>query len=72
MGFLSRRLKEKFERREREQNTGNEMKIADVRMIFGCEDAQTSADMPNVSSFQLPDPAGLTGGACTATLLIVC
>ena len=68
MGFLSHRLKEKFDRIER--NTGTE--IANVRMISGCEDAQTSADVSNVSSFQLPDPAGRAGGACTATLLSVC
>ena len=38
-------------------------------MISGCEDVQTSADVSNVSSFQLPDPAGRAGGACTSTLL---
>lgn len=41
----------------------------DIRMISGCEDRQTSADVSNVASFQLPDPAGLAGGACTSTLL---
>jgi hypothetical protein len=41
----------------------------DIRMISGCDDAQTSADVSNVSSFQLPDPAGRAGGACTSTLL---
>jgi hypothetical protein len=30
----------------------------DVRMISGCQDAQTSADVSNVGSFQLPDPCG--------------
>jgi hypothetical protein len=30
----------------------------DVRMISGCMDAQTSADVSNVGSFQLPDPCG--------------
>ncbi len=30
----------------------------DIRMISGCQDKQTSADVSNVSSFQLPDPAG--------------
>lgn len=30
----------------------------DIRMISGCQDCQTSADVSNVSSFQLPDPAG--------------
>ncbi|KAI2509756.1 Caspase domain [Fragilaria crotonensis] len=44
---------------------------ADVRMISGCQDAQTSADVSNVSEFQLPDPAGRSGGACTSALLKV-
>lgn len=38
-------------------------------MISGCQDAQTSADVSNVASFQLPDPAGMSGGACTSALL---
>jgi metacaspase-1 len=42
---------------------------ADIRMISGCEDDQTSADVSNVHSFKLPDPAGRAGGACTSTLL---
>jgi len=41
----------------------------DIRMISGCMDKQTSADVSNVSSFCLPDPAGKSGGACTSTLL---
>lgn len=44
---------------------------ADVTMISGCEDHQTSADVSNVSSFALPDPSGRAGGACTSTLLNV-
>lgn len=44
---------------------------AEVRMISGCHDAQTSADVSNVGAFQLPDPAGRAGGACTAALLQV-
>jgi len=44
---------------------------ADVRMISGCEDRQTSADVSNVSSFGLPDVAGRSGGACTSALLKV-
>jgi len=43
----------------------------DIRMISGCEDAQTSADVSNVASFSLPDPAGRAGGACTSTILNV-
>lgn len=38
-------------------------------MISGCRDEQTSADVSNVASFQLPDPAGRAGGACTSALL---
>jgi len=41
----------------------------DVRMISGCEDSQTSADVSNVRQFQLPDAPAGGGGACTSTLL---
>lgn len=44
---------------------------ADVRMISGCEDKQTSADVSNVESFKLPDPNGRAGGACTSAFLNV-
>lgn len=44
---------------------------AEIRMISGCEDKQTSADVSNVGSFKLPDPAGRAGGACTSALLNV-
>lgn len=44
---------------------------AEVRMISGCEDKQTSADVSNVASFGLPDPAGRAGGACTSALLSI-
>lgn len=44
---------------------------ADVRLISGCRDEQTSADVSDVASFQLPDPAGRAGGACTSTMLQV-
>eukprot|EP00957_Ditylum_brightwellii_P058202 4413593-Ditylum_brightwellii.AAC.1 len=44
---------------------------AEVRMISGCADAQTSADVSNVNQFELPDPAGRSGGACTSALLKV-
>jgi len=40
-------------------------------MISGSEDKQTSADVGNVGSFSLPDPAGKAGGACTSALLKV-
>jgi len=45
--------------------------MADVRMISGCKDSQTSIELYNVSEFCLPDPAGKPGGACTAALLKV-
>ena len=44
---------------------------AEVRMISGCADSQTSADVSNVGNFQLPNPQGRAGGACTAALLQV-
>lgn len=40
-------------------------------MFSGCEDSQTSADVGNVASFGLPDPAGKAGGACTSAMLNV-
>ena len=42
---------------------------ADIRMFSGCLDEQTSADVSNVENFDLPDPAGKAGGACTTSLL---
>ncbi len=53
---------------EYENNKPQELR-KDIRMISGCQDKQTSADVSNVSSFQLPDPAGRAGGALTSTLL---
>jgi len=44
---------------------------ANVRMISGCHDTQTSADVSNVDTFQLPDAAGMAGGACTSAILQV-
>ena len=44
---------------------------ANFIMISGSEDKQTSADVGNVGTFSLPDPAGKAGGACTSTLLKV-
>lgn len=40
-------------------------------MISGSEDKQTSADVHNVGTFDLPQTAGRAGGACTSTLLKV-
>jgi hypothetical protein len=40
----------------------------DVKMISGCKDKQTSADVHDVSRFGLPDAKG-AGGACTNSLL---
>jgi hypothetical protein len=58
------------QRREYETTKPRELK-ADIWMISGCEDKQTSADVSNIATFQLPDPAGRSGGACTAALLNV-
>lgn len=44
---------------------------AEFRMISGCKDEQTSADVSNVATFKLPDPAGQAGGACTSAMLKV-
>ncbi|CAB9525977.1 Metacaspase-1 [Seminavis robusta] len=44
---------------------------AEVHMISGCRDEQTSADVSNVANFSLPDPAGRAGGACTSAMLKV-
>lgn len=65
MGFLDDRQRQEFE-----ENKPMALQ-ADIWMISGCEDRQTSADVSNVAAFQLPDPQGRSGGACTATLLNV-
>lgn len=44
--------------KEEYENTKPDELKKDIRMISGCHDKQTSADVSNVSSFQLPDPAG--------------
>jgi len=44
---------------------------AKFHMFSGSEDKQTSADVYNVGTFELPNPAGKAGGACTSTLLKV-
>lgn len=44
---------------------------ATFHMISGSADSQTSADVSNVGQFQLPDPAGKSGGACTSAILQV-
>jgi len=56
-----------------ERNKPGELRDADIWMISGCDDHQTSADVSNVASFQLPESNGKAGagGACTATLLQV-
>ena len=50
-------------------NQNNREINANVFMISGCQDSQTSADVSNVSSFSLPNPNGRAGGACTSALL---
>ena len=47
--------------KEEYENTKPDELKKDIRMISGCHDKQTSADVSNVSSFQLPDPAGEYG-----------
>ena len=42
---------------------------AEFHMISGSHDSQTSADAFNVGKFDLPNPAGRAGGACTSALL---
>jgi hypothetical protein len=59
------------EQRREFEATKPEALQADIWMISGCEDHQTSADVSNVTAFELPDPSGRAGGACTATLLNV-
>jgi len=44
---------------------------AEIHMISGSHDSQTSADVYNTGQFQLPDPAGKAGGACSSALLKV-
>eukprot|EP00527_Entomoneis_sp_CCMP2396_P005013 CAMPEP_0198144448 /NCGR_PEP_ID=MMETSP1443-20131203/15865_1 /TAXON_ID=186043 /ORGANISM="Entomoneis sp., Strain CCMP2396" /LENGTH=314 /DNA_ID=CAMNT_0043807849 /DNA_START=174 /DNA_END=1118 /DNA_ORIENTATION=+ len=44
---------------------------AEIHMISGSADVQTSADVFDTGQFQLPNPAGKAGGACTAALLKV-
>jgi len=38
-------------------------------MFAGAHDSQTAADISNIDAFDLPDPAGKSGGACTSALL---
>jgi len=52
-----------------EDQKPDSMRNKDIRMISGCEDSQTSADVSNVANFRLPDASGSAGGACTSTLL---
>jgi metacaspase-1 len=42
---------------------------AEIHLLSGCRDEETSADVSNVATFGLPDPAGRAGGACTSALL---
>lgn len=50
------------------EGKARELIPAQVRMISGCQDSQTSADVSNVNQFELPDPAGenrhLLGESC--------
>eukprot|EP00574_Skeletonema_japonicum_P002159 CAMPEP_0201720586 /NCGR_PEP_ID=MMETSP0593-20130828/5482_1 /ASSEMBLY_ACC=CAM_ASM_000672 /TAXON_ID=267983 /ORGANISM="Skeletonema japonicum, Strain CCMP2506" /LENGTH=511 /DNA_ID=CAMNT_0048211247 /DNA_START=41 /DNA_END=1576 /DNA_ORIENTATION=+ len=66
---------ESFNAKKRQQKFASQAKKAipaNVRMISGSHDVQTSADVSNINSqFELPNPAGRAGGACTAALLQV-
>ena len=42
---------------------------ANFYMFAGASDDQQSTEISNVKTFQLPDPAGKAGGACTSALL---
>ena len=42
-----------------------------LSIVSYSRDEQTSADVSNVASFKLPDPAGRSGGACTSAMLKV-
>ena len=44
-------------REDYEANKPDELR-KDVRMLSGCADHQTSADVSSIAKFQLPDPAG--------------
>jgi metacaspase-1 len=42
---------------------------ADIFMFSGADDAEQSFGVSNVDTFELPDPAGKSGGVCTSALL---
>ncbi len=66
---------ESFNAKKRQQKFASQAKKAipaNVRMISGSHDVQTSSDVSNINSqFELPNPHGRAGGACTAALLQV-
>ncbi len=66
---------DQFNAKKRQQKFASQAKKAipaNVRMISGSHDIQTSADVSNINSqFELPNPHGRAGGACTAALLQV-
>lgn len=73
-GSSTRRIKKQPSAKKREKFAANAKKAipATVHMISGSHDIQTSSDVSNITSqFQLPNPAGRSGGACTAALLQV-
>ena len=69
MGRFLRKLRNKIKEKINDQDSARaafeeqkpDSMRNDIRMISGCEDAQTSADVSNVGKFQLPDPAGRAG-----------
>lgn len=75
-GTLSSQAQEKSAKYETatDEESGSRGVSHDIRaqvfMISGCKDKQTSADVSNVSNFSLPVvPNGVAGGACTSALL---
>jgi hypothetical protein len=64
------------EQQQKQDNMGDfegkarELIPAQVRMISGCQDSQTSADVSNVSQFELPDPAGARQSSSNTVLCL--
>lgn len=42
---------------------------ADIFLFSGADDSEQSFGVSNIDAFELPDPAGKSGGACTSALL---
>eukprot|EP00588_Corethron_pennatum_P006532 CAMPEP_0194293084 /NCGR_PEP_ID=MMETSP0169-20130528/47080_1 /TAXON_ID=218684 /ORGANISM="Corethron pennatum, Strain L29A3" /LENGTH=344 /DNA_ID=CAMNT_0039041467 /DNA_START=170 /DNA_END=1204 /DNA_ORIENTATION=- len=67
-----RKLKNRFDDDDEDPSLEERATVmipANVIMISGCKDAQTSMDVFDVGDFGIPNPAGKAGGACTSALL---